>query len=89
MIHITLPDGSIRSFEENLTVLDVAKDISEGFARNVISAKFNDTTVETSTYLPPMVTLPYILGKMMLEKKHFGIRLLTYLHKLLKNCFQV
>ena len=30
MIHITLPDGSIRSFEENLTVLDVAKDISEG-----------------------------------------------------------
>jgi threonyl-tRNA synthetase len=51
MIHITLPDGSIRSFEENLTVLDVAKDISEGFARNVISAKFNDTTVETSTML--------------------------------------
>ena len=51
MINITLPDGSIRSFEENLTVLDVAKDISEGFARNVISAKFNDTTVETSTLL--------------------------------------
>ena len=51
MIHITLPDGSIRSFEENLTVLDVAKDISEGFARNVISAKFNGTTVETSTML--------------------------------------
>ncbi|MDB2492782.1 threonine--tRNA ligase [Flavobacteriaceae bacterium] len=51
MIYITLPDGSIRSFEENLTVLDVAKDISEGFARNVISAKFNGTTVETSTLL--------------------------------------
>jgi threonyl-tRNA synthetase len=51
MINITLPDGSIRSFEENLTVLDVAKDISEGFARNVISAKFNDSTVETSTLL--------------------------------------
>ena len=49
MINITLPDGSIRSFKESLTVLDVAKDISEGFARNVISAKFNDTTVETST----------------------------------------
>jgi len=51
MIHITLPDGSVRSFEENLTVLDVAKNISEGFARNVISAKFNDKTVETSTLL--------------------------------------
>ena len=29
--------------------MDVARQISEGFARNVISAKFNDTTVETST----------------------------------------
>ena len=51
MIQITLPDGSQRSFEKNVTVLDVAKDISEGLARNVISAKFNDTIVETSTEL--------------------------------------
>jgi threonyl-tRNA synthetase len=29
--------------------MDVAKSISEGFARNVISASFNGTTVETST----------------------------------------
>ena len=51
MIHITLPDGSIRSYKEQLTVMDVAKDISEGFARNVISASFNDHVVETSTIL--------------------------------------
>ena len=51
MIQITLPDGSIREFEGSVTVMDVAKDISEGFARNVISAKFNGTTVETSTLL--------------------------------------
>ena len=51
MIHITLPDGSIRSYEEQLTVMDVAKDISEGFARNVISASFNNHVVETSTIL--------------------------------------
>ncbi|MCL4146902.1 UNVERIFIED_CONTAM: hypothetical protein GTU68_039504 [Idotea baltica] len=31
--------------------MDVAKSISEGFARNVISADFNGTTVETSTPL--------------------------------------
>lgn len=31
--------------------MDVAISISEGFARNVISAKFNDTTVESSTPL--------------------------------------
>ena len=51
MIHITLPDGSIRTYEEQLTVMDVAKDISEGFARNVISASFNNHVVETSTVL--------------------------------------
>ncbi len=31
--------------------MDVAKDISEGFARNVISAKFNDEIIETSSPL--------------------------------------
>ena len=51
MIHITLPDGSVRSYNEHLTVMDVAKDISEGFARNVISASFNEKVVETSTVL--------------------------------------
>ncbi|MEO8933655.1 MAG: threonine--tRNA ligase [Xanthomarina sp.] len=51
MIQITLPDGSIKSFEKHTTVIEVAKSISEGFARNVISAKFNDTVLETSTPL--------------------------------------
>jgi len=51
MIKITLPDGSIRTYDNSLTAMDVAKDISEGFARNVISAKFNNTTIETSTLL--------------------------------------
>ena len=51
MINITLPDGSIKKFEKNSTAIDVAKSISEGFARNVISAKFNDKTIETKTPL--------------------------------------
>ncbi len=51
MIKITLPDGSVRSFEKDVTPYEVAVDISEGFARNVISAKFNDDVVETTTPL--------------------------------------
>ena len=51
MIKITLPDGSIKEFAEHSTPMDVAKSISEGFARNVISANFNDITVETKTPL--------------------------------------
>ncbi len=51
MIKITLPDGSVREFESNITPMAVAKNISEGFARNVISANFNGSTVETTTPL--------------------------------------
>ena len=51
MIKITLPDGSIKEFEEGTSPMEVAKSISEGLARNVISAKFNNETVEVSTPL--------------------------------------
>ena len=51
MISITLPDGSVRQYPEPLTVLEVAKDISEGLARNVLSAQFNQQTVEASTLI--------------------------------------
>lgn len=39
MITITLPDGSTRQFEPGVTALDVARDISEGLARNVLAAE--------------------------------------------------
>ena len=51
MINITLKDGSKKSFPKGISVLDIAKSISEGFARNVISAKFNDIIIETTTCL--------------------------------------
>ena len=51
MIKITFPDGSVRTYKNGITVIEVAKDISEGFARNVISAKFNTNTIETTTKL--------------------------------------
>lgn len=40
-INITLPDGSVRSYDAGSTALDVAKSISEGLARNVLAAKVN------------------------------------------------
>ena len=51
MINITLPDGSVREYAKNSTPMDVAMSISHGLARNVISASFNGTTVETKTPL--------------------------------------
>lgn len=51
MIHITLPDGSVKDYAKGTTPMQVAESISSGLARAVISAKFNDKTVETSTAL--------------------------------------
>ena len=39
MINITLPDNSVRQYEKGVTALDVARSISEGLARNVLSAE--------------------------------------------------
>jgi len=41
MINITLPDNSVRQFEDGVTGLEIAKSISEGLARNVLAAEVN------------------------------------------------
>lgn len=51
MIKITLPDGSVKEYKKGITPAEVALSISEGLARNVISASFNGKTVETATPL--------------------------------------
>ncbi len=57
MIKITLPDGSVKEFEQGVTPFDVANSISSGLARNVISAKVNDAIVETTTSINTDATL--------------------------------
>ena len=51
MIQVTLPDGSVKEFESGTTPFDVAHSISAGLARNVISAKYNNKTIEITTPL--------------------------------------
>jgi len=41
MINITLPDGAVRQYESGTNALQIAQSISEGLARNVLSAKVN------------------------------------------------
>ena len=48
MINITLPDGSIRQYPKGTTSLQVAQSISEGLARNVLSAKINGEVVDAT-----------------------------------------
>ncbi|KAB7730060.1 threonine--tRNA ligase [Rudanella paleaurantiibacter] len=41
LIHVTLPDGSVREYPKGSSGLDIALSISEGLARNVLAAKVN------------------------------------------------
>jgi threonyl-tRNA synthetase len=52
MIKVTLPDGSVREYNEGATSLDVAKSISEGLARNVLAAKVNGEVRDADRALP-------------------------------------
>ena len=49
MIKITFPDDSSREYKKGITAIDVAKDISPGFAKNVLSANFEGKIIESST----------------------------------------
>mgnify|MGYP000330114007 CR=1 FL=1 len=42
MIKITLPDGSIKNIKKGTTALEIATSISEGLARNILSASVNN-----------------------------------------------
>jgi len=42
MINITLPDNSVKQYSEAVTGVDIARSISEGLARNILSVKVDD-----------------------------------------------
>lgn len=48
MIRITLPDNSVRQYPEGVTGLDIAKSISEGLARNVLSVMVDGTVQDAA-----------------------------------------
>jgi len=46
MINITLPDGNIKAFESPVSGLEVARSISEGFARNCVAMEIDNNLVD-------------------------------------------
>ena len=49
MIEVTLPDGSKREFDAQVTVGDVAASIGAGLARAALAGKVNGKLVDLST----------------------------------------
>lgn len=48
MIKITLPDGTVREYEQGINAHQIALSISEGLARNVLAAEVNGKIVDSS-----------------------------------------
>ena len=46
MIKVTLKDGSVKEFEEPMSIIDIAKSISEGLARVATAGEVNGKTVD-------------------------------------------
>ncbi|MFM6959429.1 MAG: threonine--tRNA ligase, partial [Schleiferiaceae bacterium] len=59
MIDITLPDGSVRTYSDGATAMQVAESISRGLAQNALTAKWNGQTVELNEPLAGSGTLVF------------------------------
>ncbi len=63
MVNITLPDGDIKSFEHAPTGLDVAKSISDGFARECVAMQLNGDLVDLAKIIDHDVKIRLITAK--------------------------
>ena len=63
MINITFPDGNVRQYEAGTTALEIAASISEGLARNVLSAKVNGEVWDATRPIPHDASLQLFTWK--------------------------
>jgi len=63
MINLTFPDGNIKKFEGSPTGFDVAKSISEGFARNCVAMEMNNKVLDLSSKITQDGSIRFITTK--------------------------
>jgi len=63
MINITLPDGSVRTFESAPTVFDVAASIGAGLAKAALAGKVDGNLVDTSFRIEKDASLEIVTEK--------------------------
>ena len=78
MIKVTLKDGSVREFENELSVMDIAKSISEGLARAVVAASVNGKVVGLNHIVKEDCELNLFKLMMKKEKMYSDIHQLIY-----------
>ncbi len=63
MISITLPDGNIKSFDQAVSGLDLARSISEGLARNCVAMELDHRLVDLNATIDRDATVRLITTK--------------------------
>ncbi len=63
MVNVTLPDGSVRQFEDPVTVAQVASSIGAGLAKAALAGKVNGKLVDTSHLIDADAQLAIVTAK--------------------------
>lgn len=63
MIHITLPDGSVRQFEQSVSVAEIAASIGTGLAKAALAGKVNGKLVDTCHVVTTDATVAIVTAK--------------------------
>ena len=63
MVAITLPDGSIKQFDGNTTVMQIAQDIGAGLAKATVAGRVNGRLVDASDPITTDATVEIITPK--------------------------
>ena len=63
MPNVTLPDGTVKSYDQSLTVADVASSIGSGLARAAIAGEIDGQLVDTSYMIEGDASLAIITNK--------------------------
>jgi len=63
MPNVTLPDGTVKTFDQSLTVADVASSIGSGLAKAAIAGEIDGQLVDTSYMIESDASLAIITNK--------------------------
>ena len=63
MVSVTLPDGSKRSYDNPLTIAEVALSIGSGLAKAALAGRIDGVVVDTSTLIDRDVQLSIVTAK--------------------------
>ena len=63
MPNVTLPDGTVKSFDQSLSVADVASSIGSGLAREALAGEVDGQLVDTSFLIESDVELAIVTNK--------------------------